>query len=342
MNNGHPPLEDRFQRPLKDLRISVTDRCNFRCTYCMPAEIFGPDYPFMKKTELLNYEEITRIARLFAASGVRKLRITGGEPLMRKQLPKLIGMLNEIEEIEDIALTTNGSLLPKAAGALKQAGLNRVTVSLDSLNDELFGRINGMGIPVKKVLEGIDAAAGAGMKVKVNMLVKKGVNEQEIVPMIRHFQGTGHILRFIEFMDVGNSNGWKLDDVVTKNEILRHVQEEMDIEPIKANYFGEVAKRYRIQESDDEFGIISSITDTFCSSCTRARLSADGSLFTCLFASKGKSLRNPLRNGATDEELLEMIQNQWSARMDRYSEERTEETIARNKRKKIEMSYIGG
>lgn len=342
MNKSQPPLTDTFTRPLRDLRISVTDRCNFRCTYCMPAEIFGPDYPFMKKTELLKYEEITRLSRLFASLGVKKLRITGGEPLMRKQLPKLIEMLNEIEGIEDIALTTNGSLLPIYAKALKKAGLERVTVSLDSLEDELFGRINGMGIPVKKVLDGIDAAAEAGMKVKVNMLVKKGVNEQEIVPMIRHFQGSGHILRFIEFMDVGNTNGWKLDDVYTKQQILQHVQKEMKVESVDASYYGEVAKRYRIQESSDEFGIISSISDTFCSSCTRARLSADGSLYTCLFASKGKSLRNPLRNGATDGELLELIRNTWSIRKDRYSEVRTEETVKQNKGKKIEMSYIGG
>ncbi|HET7657665.1 MAG TPA: GTP 3',8-cyclase MoaA, partial [Bacillales bacterium] len=304
--------------------------------------IFGPDYPFMKRTELLSYEEITRMARLFAVSGVRKLRITGGEPLMRKELPRLIEMLSGIEEIEDIALTTNGSLLPRLAKELKDAGLSRVTVSLDSLNDDLFGRINGMGIPVKTVLDGIEAASEAGMKVKVNMLVKKGLNEQEVVPMVRHFQGSGHILRFIEYMDVGNSNGWKLDDVVTKKEILQSIQSELDVEPVDANYYGEVAKRYRIKGSEDEFGIISSISDTFCSSCTRARLSADGSLYTCLFATEGTSLRNPLRNGATDEELLQIIQNTWSSRTDRYSEERTAETIAENKRKKIEMSYIGG
>lgn len=335
-------LPDRFNRPLRDLRISVTDRCNFRCTYCMPSDIFGPDYPFLERTELLSYEEIARMARLFAAEGVRKLRITGGEPLMRRELYRLMEMLSEIEEIDDMAMTTNGSLLPNQAKRLKEAGLKRVTVSLDSLDDEKFGRINGMGIPVSRVLKGIEAAADAGMKVKVNMLVKKGVNDDELVSMARHFRDSGHILRFIEYMDVGNSNDWKLDEVVTKKEILERLRRELPIEPIEANYFGEVASRYRFSDSEDEIGIISSISDTFCSSCTRARLSADGRLYTCLFATEGTSLRNPLRNGANDEELLSVIQQTWGNRRDRYSEERTEETIAERKRRKIEMSYIGG
>lgn len=336
------PVKDKFNRPLQDLRISVTDRCNFRCTYCMPAEVFGPDYPFLKKRELLSYEEIARVARLFVASGVRKFRITGGEPLMRREIHRLVQMLNEIDGADDIAMTTNGSLLPNQAERLREAGLKRVTVSLDSLDDEKFGRINGMGIPVSRVLKGIEAAKDAGLQVKVNMLVKKGVNEDEIVPMARHFQGSGHILRYIEYMDVGNSNGWKLDEVVTKKEILEKLHAEVPIEPVEPNYYGEVASRFRLKDSGDEIGIISSISDTFCSSCTRARLSADGRLYTCLFATEGTSLRNPLRNGLDDEELLDIIHQTWGRRTDRYSAERTEETIAARKKKKIEMSYIGG
>lgn len=336
------PIMDRFERPLRDLRISVTDRCNFRCTYCMPSDIFGPNYPFLKKTQLLSYEEITRVARLFASLGVRKLRITGGEPLMRRDLYRLIEMLHEIDGIDDIAMTTNGSLLPKQAEKLSEAGLKRVTVSLDSLDDERFGKINGMGIHVEKVLKGIEAAEAAGMKVKVNMLVKKGVNDDEIVPMARFICGKGHILRFIEYMDVGNSNGWKLDDVVTKKEILKRLHAQIPLEPVDPNYFGEVASRYRFKDGEGEIGIISSISDTFCSSCTRARLSADGRIYTCLFATEGTSLRNPLRNGANDEELLRIIKQTWGNRIDRYSAERTEETIASRKNQKIEMSYIGG
>ncbi|HEU5140500.1 MAG TPA: GTP 3',8-cyclase MoaA [Bacillales bacterium] len=342
MNGETTAVSDEFARPLQDLRISVTDRCNFRCTYCMPAEIFGPDYPFLQKSQLLSYEEIERLARLFASLGVRKLRITGGEPLMRRELHRLIEMLSAIDGIEDIAMTTNGSLLPKQAKRLKKAGLKRVTVSLDSLEDEKFGKINGMGIPVEKVLKGMEAARNAGLQVKVNMLVKRGVNEEEIVPMAKHFQGSGYILRFIEYMDVGNSNGWKLDEVVTKKEMLERLEKEMPLEPVEPRYFGEVATRYRLKESGDEIGVISSISDTFCSSCTRARLSADGRVYTCLFATEGTSLRNPLRNGLSDEELLDVIKQTWGNRTDRYSAERTEETVAARKKNKIEMSYIGG
>lgn len=335
-------VTDKFNRPLRDLRISVTDRCNFRCTYCMPAEVFGPDYPFLKKQQLLDFGEMTRIARTFARVGVNKLRITGGEPLMRRDLEQLIGKLSAIPGIKDIAMTTNGSLLPKKAKQLKEAGLNRVTISLDSLDDETFGQINGMGVKVNTVLDGIKAAEEAGLTVKVNMLVKRGVNDNDIVPMARLFQGTSCVLRFIEYMDVGNSNGWKLDDVITKEEILERLQEEMPLEPIEPNYLGEVATRYRNKETGDEIGIISSITAPFCSSCTRARLSADGRIYTCLFAVNGTDLRTPLRDGANDQELEDIISQTWGNRSDRYSEERTSETVAERKKQKIEMSYIGG
>lgn len=333
---------DQFKRPLQDLRISVTDRCNFRCTYCMPAEIFGKDYPFLKKSQLLSFEEIARVARLFAQLGVNKIRITGGEPLMRRDLDRLVGMLADIEGITDIAMTSNGSLLPNKAENLKAAGLKRVTISLDSLDDETFGQINGMGFKVKTVLNGIEAAKAAGLKVKVNMLVKRGVNEKEIVPMARFFQGSGHVLRFIEYMDVGNSNGWKLDDVVPKQSILEHLQEEMPFEAVEPNYFGEVASRYRNRETGDEVGIISSITAPFCTSCTRARLSSDGRIYTCLFAAGGTDIRGPLRNGADDDGLLGIMSHTWRNRRDQYSMERTEETIAARRNEKIEMSYIGG
>lgn len=331
-------LVDRHHRPLQDLRISVTDRCNFRCTYCMPAEIFGKDYPFLNRSELLSFEEITRLTSLFVGQGVQKLRITGGEPLMRKDLDKLIDLLTEIQGVEDIAMTTNGVLLPKMAQRLKSAGLQRVTVSLDALDDSLFGKINGQGIRVSEVLEGIEAAEQVGLKVKINMMVRKGVNEAEILPMLKFFQGSGRILRFIEFMDVGNTNGWSFDQVVTKKDILKKISETYEVETLEANYFGEVASRYRLKGTEDEFGIISSVSDAFCGTCTRARLSADGSLYTCLFATKGKSLRNPLRNGATDEELSNLIKTVWRGRRDRYSDERREA----GKRHKIEMSFIGG
>ncbi|MGV3489248.1 MAG: GTP 3',8-cyclase MoaA [Tuberibacillus sp.] len=331
-------LEDRFGRPLRDLRISVTDRCNFRCTYCMPSDVFGPNYPFLQRTDLLSFEEITRLATLFVQLGVRKIRITGGEPLMRKNLDHLIEMLTGVDGIEDIAMTTNGSLLRKMAPKLKKAGLKRITVSLDSLDNKKFGEINGQQIAADIVLDGIKAAEEAGLQIKINMMVRKGVNEEDIIPMLDHFKGSGHILRFIEFMDVGNTNGWRMDEVVTKREILNIIQKHYEVEPIQANYFGEVANRYQIKETGYEFGIISSVSDAFCSSCTRARLSADGSVYTCLFASKGYSLRNPMRNGESDEELLERIKTVWGNRRDRYSEERKEG----KPHQKIEMSYIGG
>ncbi|WLR59429.1 GTP 3',8-cyclase MoaA [Guptibacillus hwajinpoensis] len=333
-------LYDQLKRPLRDLRISVTDRCNFRCRYCMPEETFGPDYEFLPKTSLLQFEEITRLARLFVEMGVEKIRLTGGEPLLRRDLDVLIRMLSQIKGLDDIALTTNASLLKKSALKLKQAGLTRVNVSLDAIHDETFGKMNGRGTKIKPVLEGIQAAADAGLQVKINMVVQKGINDHEIVPMASYFRNSGHIVRFIEYMDVGNSNGWKFDHVMNKKDIIDQIGETFPLKPVDAAYFGEVASRYQYEDGSGEIGVISSVSDSFCSSCTRARLSADGALYTCLFASKGTSLRNPLRNGATDEELRTMLTNLWNGRHDRYSDERTEESVLN--RDKIEMSFIGG
>lgn len=332
---------DKLDRPLKDLRISVTDRCNFRCRYCMPEEIFGRDYSFLSNDKILSFDEIERITRIFVSLGVRKLRITGGEPLLRKGLPELIQRLNEIEGVEDIGLTTNGSLLKKFAPDLYKAGLSRVTVSLDSLNEERFSYLNGNRSKVKTVLAGIQAAAEAGMKIKMNMVVQKGKNEQDIVQMAEYFKENKHILRFIEYMDVGNFNGWELGEVVSKLEIVEMIHKVMPLERIEANYPGEVATRYRYIGSDEEIGIISSVTDSFCSSCTRARISAEGKLYTCLFASKGNNLKELLRFGYTDEEITNIIRDIWNNRSDRYSDERLSGT---NKKTmpKIEMSHIGG
>jgi cyclic pyranopterin phosphate synthase len=333
--------EDHHQRPLRDLRISVTDRCNFRCSYCMPAEIFGIDYPFLEKSKLLTFEECTRLVRIFQKLGVEKIRITGGEPLLRKDLPVLIEMIHNIEGIQDIALTTNGSLLKKQANALKSNHLQRVTVSLDSLDNERFGQMNGVGYEVQPVLEGIEAAKQAGLSVKINMVVKKGFNDQDILPMARYFKEKGHILRFIEFMDVGTTNGWKLDQVVPSQHIKDLIHAEMPLEPVDPNYYGEVASRYRYSDTDTEIGFISSVTQAFCSSCTRARLSSEGKLYTCLFASEGHDLRTPLREGASDDEIEQMARKLWSSRKDRYSEDRLNQTL-QLKNKKIEMSHIGG
>ncbi|WP_234879564.1 GTP 3',8-cyclase MoaA [Bacillus mycoides] len=332
---------DKLDRPLKDLRISVTDRCNFRCRYCMPEEIFGRDYSFLSNDKILSFDEIERITRIFVSLGVRKLRITGGEPLLRKDLPELIQRLNEIDGVEDIGLTTNGSLLKKFAPDLYKAGLSRVTVSLDSLNEERFSYLNGNRSKVKTVLAGIQAAAEAGMKIKMNMVVQKGENEQDIVQMAEYFKENKHILRFIEYMDVGNFNGWELGEVVSKQEIVEMIHKVMPLERIEANYPGEVATRYRYIGSDEEIGIISSVTDSFCSSCTRARISAEGKLYTCLFASKGNDLKELLRSGYTDEEITDIIRDIWNNRSDRYSDERLSNT---NKKTmpKIEMSHIGG
>jgi GTP 3',8-cyclase len=331
---------DALERPLRDLRISVTDKCNFRCTYCMPAEIFGPDYTFLRKDQLLSFEEIERLAKIFVKDlGVKKLRITGGEPLMRKDLPILIKKLRQINGVEDIAMTTNASLLPKHAKDLKEAGLDRVSVSLDSLSDEVFGKINGRGVSVQTVLDGIEAASNVGLKVKLNMVVKRGINHKDVVPMAKFFRDKGHILRFIEYMDVGNSNNWKLDDVYTKKQIIEDIHNVMPLEPIQANYTGEVATRYRYVGSEDEIGVISSVSDSFCSSCNRARLSAEGQLYTCLFAAKGHDLRTLIRSDLTDIMLADQIKGIWNVRRDRYSEER--ENNSKN-RQKVEMSHIGG
>ncbi|MEW4213152.1 GTP 3',8-cyclase MoaA [Bacillus thuringiensis] len=332
---------DKLQRPLKDLRISVTDRCNFRCRYCMPEEIFGPDYSFLSNDKILSFDEIERITRIFVSLGVRKLRITGGEPLLRRGLPKLIERLNKIDGVEDIGLTTNGSLLKKFAPDLYKAGLSRVTVSLDSLEEERFFYLNGNRSKVQRVLEGIQAAAEVGMKIKINMVVQKRKNEQDILQMAQYFKENKHILRFIEYMDVGNYNGWDLKEVVSKQEIVDTIHQVMPLERIEANYSGEVATRYRYIGSDEEIGIISSVTDSFCSSCTRARISAEGKLYTCLFASKGNDLRELLRSEHTDEDITDVVRDIWNNREDRYSDERLNHT---NKKTipKIEMSHIGG
>ncbi|MED3077695.1 GTP 3',8-cyclase MoaA [Bacillus wiedmannii] len=332
---------DKLQRPLKDLRISVTDRCNFRCRYCMPEEIFGPDYSFLSNDKILSFDEIERITRIFVSLGVRKLRITGGEPLLRRGLPQLIERLNKIDGVEDIGLTTNGSLLKKFAPDLYKAGLSRVTVSLDSLEENRFFYLNGNRSKVQRVLEGIQAAAEVGMKIKINMVVQKGKNEQDILQMAQYFKGNKHILRFIEYMDVGNYNGWELKEVVSKQEIVDAIHQVMPLERIEANYAGEVATRYRYIGSDEEIGIISSVTDSFCSSCTRARISAEGKLYTCLFASKGNDLRELLRCGYTDEEITYIVRDIWNNREDRYSEERLSHT-SKKRAPKIEMSHIGG
>ncbi|MTT31837.1 GTP 3',8-cyclase MoaA [Terrilactibacillus sp. BCM23-1] len=337
-------LDDQLKRPLRDLRISVTDRCNFRCQYCMPKEIFGPDYPFLSKKHLLTFEEIERLTRIFVNLGVQKVRITGGEPLLRRDIHKLVQMLHGIEGLHDIAISTNGVLLPKYADSLKKAGLHRVSVSLDSLDNQRFGQINGQGAKVNSVLAGIEAAEKAGLKVKINMVVQKGINEQDIVPMAKYFKETSHILRFIEYMDVGNVNGWNKSQVISKKEILDRLNKEFPLEPVAPNYPGEVASRFMYKGTTKEIGIISSVTDTFCSTCTRARLSAEGRLFTCLFATKGTDLRKPLRLGATDSEIQKVVKNVWERRTDRYSEERQKllKNVPKDGRKKVEMSYIGG
>ncbi len=339
---GHTPagLVDRLNRPLRDLRISVTDKCNFRCRYCMPEEIFGPDYPFLSQEKLLTFEEMTRLVRIFTTLGVKKVRITGGEPLLRRELPTLIKMIRQLG-VDDIAMTTNGSLLPQFARSLKEAGLNRVTVSLDSLDDDRFGYLNGRGVKVSQILAGIEAAEEAGLKIKINMVVQKGVNDSDILSMARYFKKRGHILRFIEYMDVGNANGWRLEHVVPSKTIVQLINQHMPIEPVEPNYYGEVATRYRYVDDGVEIGFISSVTEAFCSTCTRARLSAEGKLYTCLFASKGSDLRSPLRQGESDEQLKERIISIWQNRHDRYSEERLKNTNKQSL-KKVEMYHIGG
>ena len=332
-------LVDRLGRPIRDLRISVTDRCNFRCVYCMPKEVFGRDYPFLPRTELLSFEEIERLARTFAGLGVEKIRITGGEPLLRRDLETLIEMLASVPGV-DLTLTTNGALLARKAQALRDAGLDRITVSLDSLDDETFRSMNDVDFPVERVLAGIDAALAAGLDpVKVNVVVKRGVNEDGVLPMARAFRGTGVVLRFIEYMDVGHTNGWRLDDVVPADEIVAMIAAEHSLEPLEAQYRGEVANRWRYADGSGEIGVIASVTRPFCGDCTRARLSADGKLHTCLFATRGHDLRALVRGGASDAELRQTIAGIWAVRDDRYSELRTAETADLPK---VEMSYIGG
>ena len=333
-------IKDTLKRPLRDLRISVIDRCNFRCQYCMPADQFGADFAFLPKSALLTYEEIERISTIFVQLGVEKIRLTGGEPLLRNDLPLLVEKLSKIEGLTDIGLTTNGVMLPKLASDLKKAGLKRVNVSLDSLDDELFGKINGRNVGTKPVLDGIEAAKKAGLGVKVNMVVKKGLNDSEIIPMADFCKREGLQLRFIEYMDVGSTNGWKMDDVITKKEIYRLLKQHYELEPVEPAYFGEVAKLYHYKGTNVDVGFITSVSESFCSSCTRARLSANGQIFTCLFNGNGHDIRNMMRNGATDDELRTRIIEIWSGRKDRYSDERTAATSSN--RKKIEMSYIGG
>ncbi len=329
---------DTFNRPLRDLRISVTDRCNFRCVYCMPKEVFGRDYRFLDRNELLSFEEIEQLARAFARLGVEKIRLTGGEPLVRKNVEELVAKLTTIPGL-DVALTTNGSLLPQKARALADAGMQRITVSLDSLDDETFRAMNDVDFPVERVLEGIEAASAAGMPVKVNMVVKRGLNEDSILEMARHFKGSGHILRLIEFMDVGATNGWRMDDVVTAKEIVARIDAEFPLEPAEANYRGEVAKRWRYKDGSGEIGIIASVTQSFCGDCSRARLSAEGKLYTCLFAVRGHDLLALLRDGSPDEAVSDAVAAIWHRRTDRYSDLRSAGTVDLPR---VEMSYIGG
>lgn len=331
---------DALGRPLRDLRISVTDRCNFRCTYCMPREVFGPDYQFLQRTELLTYEEIGRLARIFVEHGVEKIRLTGGEPLVRRDLHQLIGLLRETPGLKDLTLTTNGSLLRAQAKRLADAGLQRITVSLDSLDEAVFQSMNDVGVPPSVILDGIEAARDAGLApIKVNAVVKRGVNDHTIVDLARHFKGTGIIVRFIEFMDVGATNGWQLQHVVPAHEIVARITAELPIEPAEPNYRGEVARRWRYRDGSGEIGLITSITEPFCGDCTRARLSPEGELYTCLFGTRGHDFRSLLRNGASDDEISTFLGSVWRVRNDRYSEIRSEHTVGL---RKVEMSHIGG
>ncbi|MDQ2765811.1 MAG: GTP 3',8-cyclase MoaA [Gemmatimonadota bacterium] len=332
---------DALGRPLHDLRISVTDRCNFRCVYCMPREVFGRDFVFAERDQLLTFEEIARLTRSFARLGVRKVRLTGGEPLIRRDIERLIEMIAAIDGIDDLTLTTNGSLLTREkARALKSSGLNRISISLDSLDDSEFRRINDVDVPVSRVLEAIDAASDAGLNpIKIDVVVIRGRNDRSFVDIARHFRGSGMIVRFIEYMDVGNTNGWRVDDVVSGAEIRERISREWSLVPVDPNYFGEVAQRWRYADGAGEIGIITSVTQPFCGSCTRARLSAEGELYTCLFAGKGHDLRALLRGGASDDEIVSAIASRWRKRDDRYSEIRSEATAGL---KRVEMSHIGG
>ena len=334
-------VTDTLGRSVRDLRVSVTDRCNFRCPYCMPAELFGERYQFLPKPDLLTFEEIARLTRVLVKFGVTKVRLTGGEPLVRTDVELLVGMLAEIDGINDLTLTTNGFLLAQKAQALREAGLQRVTVSLDSLDDDIFRRMSGRGYSTKRVLEGIRVAEEVGLRpIKINAVVQRGVNDHTIVDLARHFKGTGHIVRFIEFMDVGSLNDWKLDEVVPSADVIERIDAVFPLEPVEPSYPGEVAERYRYKDGSGEIGVISSVTVPFCGDCTRARLSPEGKLVTCLFASVGFDLKGPLRAGSTDRELEEMVERVWRARTDRYSEERT--ALTGPQPKKIEMYQIGG
>lgn len=333
-------IVDELQRPLRDLRVSVTDRCNFRCVYCMPREVFGPGFAFLHRDELLTFEEIARVVRVAARLGVRKVRITGGEPLVRRDLDRLVAMLAVIPGIEDLALTTNGALLRQYAERLARAGLKRVTVSLDALDDATFRAMNGVHVGVDVVLDGIQAALAAGLwPVKVNAVVKRGVNDHAIADLARYFRGTGVIVRFIEYMDVGTTNGWRLDDVVTAAEIVERIDAVFPLEPVEPAYRGEVAMRWRYRDGSGEIGVIASISQPFCGACTRLRLSPEGQLFTCLFASRGHDVRALLRGGASDDELQAFLEHVWRGRTDRYSELRSAETVGLPR---VEMSHIGG
>ncbi|MFD0713186.1 GTP 3',8-cyclase MoaA [Paenibacillus sp. GCM10027626] len=334
------PVKDSLHRLMRDLRISVTDRCNFRCTYCMPKEIYHDNHAFFKKQELLSYEEIRRLAELFVSLGVKKVRLTGGEPLLRKNLNELVRQIVSIKGVEDIALTTNGLLLHQQGQELFKAGLRRINISLDALNPEIFGQMNGRGFDPAQILDNIDYATQLGFEIKVNMVIQRHINVKEIIPMTTYFKDRNLTIRLIEFMDVGNDNGWDSKQVVTKKELLQLLQKVYELEPVEPAYLGEVAQYYRYNQSAAKIGFISSISEPFCSACTRARLSAEGKLFTCLFASDGFDLRSMLRGGASNEELLEAIQRVWTERNDRYSDERS--THNTEQRKKIGMSYIGG
>jgi len=335
-----PSRRDALGRALRDLRLSVTDRCNFRCTYCMPKEAFGPDHAFLPKREVLTFEELTRLAGIFVGLGVEKIRLTGGEPLLRRDLPVLVRQLASIRGLRDLTLTTNGSALVNLAGPLRDAGLQRLTVSLDALDDAAFRAMNDVDFPLERVLAGIDAALCAGFSpIKINMVVKRGVNDGQILPMVRRFKDPRFIVRFIEFMDVGSTNGWRMHDVLPAAEIVRRIHEEFPLEPLPATYPGEVATRWRHRDGVGEVGVIASVTRPFCQGCTRARLSAEGRLYTCLFAADGHDLRGLLRSGADDAAITRVLSAVWFSREDRYSELRTAETSASTK---VEMSRIGG
>ena len=336
-------IQDKLGRPIRDLRISVTDRCNFRCDYCMPKEIFGDDYTFLPKNELLTFEELIRISKIYAQLGVKKIRITGGEPLLRRNLYKLVEQLNLIDGIEDIGLTTNGLLLKKHGKNLYQAGLRRINVSLDAIEDNVFQEINNRNIKASTILEQIDYAVSIGFEVKVNVVIQKGVNDNQIIPMIDYFKNKNIEVRFIEFMDVGNDNGWNFNKVVTKEEMLNMIEQHFEISPVAPKYYGEVAKYFRHKDSDAQFGLITSVSESFCSTCTRARLSSDGKFYGCLFASsEGFDVKALIRNGATDDDLKAQFKRLWSIRNDQYSDNRTMQTIENNRKKKINMNYIGG